>query len=643
MSSPSTKVVVVQHDRRAAAAVRLGFEREGLPVVESEEPDADAALVVAGAEGSEAARALLGRLAKCEAPILWVGNGVKREEAWAAGADEMLQQPAFLRDVVTIGKLLSGRKRGFRTQVSGDLGDFFGVFYLVRALAATGRSGVLTLVRGLRRGEVRFFQGEVTSAHMGGLHGQAGLHQLLLWSEARFEWRHEPVVRRRQIPLEPEELLSQAERFLGEIRDVAGGLSPAAVYEHDVQKIQAMAKKLPTEVHGVLRLFDGNRTLADVLEDSPFRVFETLRVGQRAVEVGLLRRVQTQRPKAALRAVLAVEEWLVGNEPRDAIVERTMQIPDTAPSQKMSAAVVGGKKKNRGKRAKDRERASGPRPVVVQEIDWQALVPRATNVDMSAITGVVPSSSLSGEISIDELAGALAARRDGREGLEALTDPQQRSQMFPSVTVDLGPDPEPVAAAEPEPVPEPAPAPEPAAAAEPATEPVALAEPEPEPAPDPEPAAAAIETAAAAIETAAAAVETAAPEAPVVVPEEPAPSLAPEPSPEVVVSDLAAAHAAITAIAEREQARTEPSPDTHDPATSAQISGLRKDVVAAMAEADPHFTEHEEEFFRMGHELASPKPVKVESFQDLDEGYEPVSFWDRLRGLGGKPPTKPPK
>ena len=37
-------------------------------------------------------------------------------------------------------------------------------------------------------------------------------------------------------------------------------------------------------------------------EDSPFRVFETLRVGMHAVDAGLLRRVQTQRPKAALRS-----------------------------------------------------------------------------------------------------------------------------------------------------------------------------------------------------------------------------------------------------------------------------------------------------------------------------------------------------
>ena len=70
-------------------------------------------------------------------------------------------------------------------------------------------------------------------------------------------------------------------------------------------------------------MFDGHRVLADMLEDSPYRVFETLRVAQKAVEVGLLRQVDAQRPKATWRAVLAIEEWLVGNETREAVVERT--------------------------------------------------------------------------------------------------------------------------------------------------------------------------------------------------------------------------------------------------------------------------------------------------------------------------------
>src|SRR5689334_8428184 len=141
MSSSSTKVLVVQNDKRAVDAVRLGFEREGLTVISVERGDQVAslldeqtALVVAGADGEDAAKAMLATLAGAvTAPILWVGNGVSRQDAWAAGADEVLPQPAFVRDVVTIGKLIAGRRRGQRSVCNGDLGDYFGVFYLVRA------------------------------------------------------------------------------------------------------------------------------------------------------------------------------------------------------------------------------------------------------------------------------------------------------------------------------------------------------------------------------------------------------------------------------------------------------------------------------------------------------------------------------
>src|SRR4029079_13595704 len=139
---------------------------------------------------------------------------------------------------------------------------------------------------------------------------QAALHQLLLWTDARFDFAHEDIVRRQQIPLSPDELFADAEQFLEGVRDHAGNLSPSTVLEQDVQRVHAFGKQIPTEVYGVLRMFDGHRVLADILEDSPERACETMRVVQKAVEVGLRREVQSQRPKATWRAVLAIEEWL---------------------------------------------------------------------------------------------------------------------------------------------------------------------------------------------------------------------------------------------------------------------------------------------------------------------------------------------
>ena len=218
---------------------------------------------------------------------------------------------------------------------------------------------MLLLIRGLRRGEVRFYRGEVTSAEVGLIHGQAALHQLLLWTDVRFDFAHEDIVRRQQIPLSPDELFADAERFLEGVREHAGMLSPATVLEQNVQRIQSLGKQVPTEVHGVLRLFDGHRVLADILEDSPYRVFETLRVAQKAVEAGLLKAVDTQRPKATWRAVLAIDEWLVGSDTREAVVERTNEIDERPGPRRASARAKG---QSRSKRAKPVTPAAGIAP-----------------------------------------------------------------------------------------------------------------------------------------------------------------------------------------------------------------------------------------------------------------------------------------
>ncbi len=389
----------------------------------------DVAVVVAGADpsGSVEPAGLIKELVARGAdggapPVLYVGNGIARGAALAAGASAVLAAPAYVRDVVTIGRILAGRRAGNRSVMDGDLGQSFGVFYLVRALAGTGATGTLLMLRGLRRGEIRFFEGEVTSAQVGGLHGQAALHQLLLWTEARFELRDEPVVRRQQIPLTLEELLTQAERFLCDLRDAAGSLSPSTVYEQDQATLGSMGRQLPTEVHGVLRMFDGHRTVADVLEDSPFRVLETLRVAERAAQVGLLRKLVSAKPRSAHRAMLAIEEWLVGGGAGE--VARPLTPEGSGP--------IGGGKKGKKNRAKSSGGMPAVTPRAVVEVDWAALVPRGAGLDSGALSPVVPSSMRTGEIEVRSSTAA-PSRGSEREKLEALTDAGERDRLFSSL------------------------------------------------------------------------------------------------------------------------------------------------------------------------------------------------------------------
>jgi len=439
MSGPS-KVIVLDPDARAGRQVQLGFEREGIPAIVLQIPVDLGKLELGLSNGDTPGLALVGGsdkraielvqrarellvMGNADVPIVFTGKlgaGASRTELEAAGADEIVLRPAYLRDVVTIGRIMRGVPADQRDHFVGSLVETTGVYTLVRALAALGRSAVLTLIRGLRRGEIRFYRGEVTSAQVGLIHGQAALHQLLLWTDARFDFAYEDIVRRQQIPLSPDELFVDAERFLEGVRESAELLSPSMVLEQVAMRVQALGKQIPTEVHGVLRMFDGHRVLADVLEDSPYRVFETLRVAQKAMEAGLLRTVDEQRPKTSWKAVLAIEEWLVGSETRDGVVERTSKI-DTGP-----IATTKKKKKRRGKKKRISAQSiavpTDPKP---GEIDWGALVPRTIGAEVGPLSGVVPAMKQHGEIDV-------ASRDKAREGLEALMDTDKRQRIFPT-------------------------------------------------------------------------------------------------------------------------------------------------------------------------------------------------------------------
>jgi hypothetical protein len=413
-----SKVIVLDPDARAGRQVQLGFEREGVPseVIPAEPARlafcaADTGLVMVGGADAVAldlivrARATLDD-ARIDAPLVFAGRGLRPGEALAAGADESVVHPAYLRDVVTIGRLLRGKPSGQRAHLVGTLVQLTGVYGLVRALATMGRSATLTLFRGLRRGEIRFYRGEVTSAQVGLIHGQAALHQLLLWTEARFDYHHEDIVRRQQIPLSHDDLFADAERFLAAMREASGGLSPSMTLEQDLPRVQSFGRQIPTEVYGVLRMFDGYRVLADVLEDSAYRVFEILRVTQRAVEIGLLRVVQPAQPRATWRPIVGIEDWLLGHEPRDLAAD-VAAIPgaieggaarESGPASARDARPRGTNKSRRNKKKRRSETPVAVPHPIAPAIDWGALVPRAIGAEVGPLAGVVPAAQVSGEI-----------------------------------------------------------------------------------------------------------------------------------------------------------------------------------------------------------------------------------------------------
>jgi DNA-binding response OmpR family regulator len=329
--SRASRIIVADADAKNAGLLGFGFEREGMEPVLAHALGDVPRLAIAGdvdgivlslERGSQAAEAMAALKAAgpvvARLPVLALADPPARFEVLGAGVTDCLPRPHFVRDVVALARFHTLRKAAAPTVWGGDLGHFAGIFYLIRALSSVGRTGVLTIVRSLRRAELRFYEGEITSAQCGSLHGMAALHQLLLWTEGKLDFRAESVVRRQQIPLAPQELIDDLGRFLRDFHELAPELGPGTVLEQDLRRVAECVDKIPKEVNPVLRLFDGSRMLSDIVEDSPFRVFETVKIAARLTKLGAIKPVVSSRPRGD-HAALKVDDWMVGTTPAQGV------------------------------------------------------------------------------------------------------------------------------------------------------------------------------------------------------------------------------------------------------------------------------------------------------------------------------------
>jgi len=156
--------------------------------------------------------------------LLALGQPEQQVAARAAGASGFLAVPAFIRDVVAACRLaLVGRRAPGQAAPATEsrLSDYGGVFYLLRAMAATDGSAVLRLERGNRRAELRVSEGRLVSANVASLQSLPALHHVLLWEEAALSVAVGAIPKRSQLNLSGQEVLDESERFLRDFAHAA--------------------------------------------------------------------------------------------------------------------------------------------------------------------------------------------------------------------------------------------------------------------------------------------------------------------------------------------------------------------------------------------------------------------------------------
>ncbi len=236
------------------------------------------------------------------------------------GCDDYLTKPIYIKEIVTRVRILLQKqqrtrieqKREGRTRFSGRLSDM-AVVDLIQTIELSRKSGVIQF-----HGEttdaggapvmsaIYFRDGKVIDAELGALQGEDAVYRLLTWNDGEFEVVFRTVRRRDVVEMTTQALLMEGMRRLDEWGRLLEQLPNLhARFEVDIKELAARIGDIPDEHNAILKLFDGRRTLMEVIDASAYGDLETLEVIAKLYFEGLLFEVTppTDRSKRP------TEEW----------------------------------------------------------------------------------------------------------------------------------------------------------------------------------------------------------------------------------------------------------------------------------------------------------------------------------------------
>jgi DNA-binding response OmpR family regulator len=214
------------------------------------------------------------------------------------GVEDYLTKPIFVRELIARVNLLIARRTqermatsmpmSARTRLSGSLADM-GVVDLLQTFEVSRKSGVARITDGRREARVFFRDGKVVDAELGRLRGEEAVYRALIWNSGEFEVEFHPVQNEDVIPTSTQGLLMEGMRRVDEWGRLLEQLpSLSTIFEIDHEQLVERLNEIPDELNGILKLFDGRRTLLDVVDDSPFEDLSTLATVSKLYFEGLL-------------------------------------------------------------------------------------------------------------------------------------------------------------------------------------------------------------------------------------------------------------------------------------------------------------------------------------------------------------------
>ncbi|MEM1023933.1 MAG: DUF4388 domain-containing protein [Myxococcota bacterium] len=272
------------------------------------------------------------------------------------GGDEFLTKPVLVKEIIGRIRALLERRSSELAQndrpgsLSGTLANM-GVVDLLQVMEAGRKTGVAKIVsdrvrsggfvEGQREQGLLFFRdGQVVDAELGRLRGPDAVFRMLLWEDGLFDVEFGSVAREDAIQIPTQDLLLAGLQRVDEWSKYVDALPPLqARLRADLSALSQRRAAPPREVQDLISLFDGRRTLFEVIAQAPVDESKGLRIVAALQEQGVLR--TSDEPS---EDVEALDAWLA-DDPLDealpSVLEDAMIPSSRTPSEIMSAAEPG--------------------------------------------------------------------------------------------------------------------------------------------------------------------------------------------------------------------------------------------------------------------------------------------------------------
>jgi CheY-like chemotaxis protein len=218
------------------------------------------------------------------------------------GVEDYLTKPIYVKELITRVKILlqkkqrqsiadapGGKREAARTKFAGQLADM-AVVDLIQTIEISRKSGVIHFLNPEgRRAAIYFRNGKVIDAELGRLTGADAVYRLLVWTDGSFEVEFKNVRRKDVVDMSSQGLLMEGMRRVDEWGRLCEQLPPLdTVFEVDYKELAERLAEIPDEINAILRLFDGQRTLLQVVDDCDFGDLEALNVISKLYFEGLV-------------------------------------------------------------------------------------------------------------------------------------------------------------------------------------------------------------------------------------------------------------------------------------------------------------------------------------------------------------------